>query len=74
VILPISASATGDLIGSPAIQGDQVLVFGAFLLPMQYDNGGNKSWCAIYMGAKSVGSEGVSPLPIAGAFVTRLVQ
>jgi hypothetical protein len=74
VILPISATATGDLLGNPPIQGDQVLVFGAFLLPMQHDNGGNKSWCAIYMGAKNVGSEGLSPLQTAGAFVSRLVQ
>jgi Flp pilus assembly protein TadG len=74
VILPISASATGDLIGTPAIQGNQVLKFGAFLLPMQHDSGGNKSWCVIYMGGKNVGSEGLSPLPIAGAYVTRLVQ
>ena len=74
VVLPISATATGDVIGTPPIQGNQVLVFGAFLLPLQYDTGGNKSWCAIYMGSKSVGAEGVAPLPIAGAFVTRLVR
>lgn len=74
VILPIAASATGDTQGYPAIAGNQVLTFGAFLLPMEHDNGGNKSWCAIYMGAKNIGSEGVSPLPIANAFVTRLVR
>jgi hypothetical protein len=74
VILPITASATGDPSATPPILGDQVLMFGAFLLPMTFDNGGNKSWCAIYMGAKVTGGEGVAPYTGAGAYVAKLVQ
>jgi Flp pilus assembly protein TadG len=74
VILPITSSATGDPTATPPILGDQVLTFGAFLLPMTFDNGGNKSWCAIYMGAKVTGGSGVAPYPVAGAYVAKLVQ
>jgi Flp pilus assembly protein TadG len=74
VLMPINSGFTGDPSATPPIQPQQVLTFGAFLLPTSFDNGGNKSWCAIYMGSKSVGSDGVSPLPGAGAYVTKLVQ
>lgn len=74
VILPINSGFYGDSSTTPVIQPTQVLSFGAFLLPMTFDNGGNKSWCAIYMGAKAVGSEGVAPFSGAGAYVTKLVQ
>lgn len=74
MLMPINSGFTGDPSATPPIQPKQVLTFGAFLLPMNYGGSGNKSWCAIYMGSKSVGSEGVSPLPGAGAYVTKLVQ
>ena len=74
VLMPINSGFTGDPSATPPIQPRQVLTFGAFLLPMHYDGGGNKSWCAIYMGSKSVGSDGITPLPGAGAYVTKLVQ
>jgi Flp pilus assembly protein TadG len=48
VILPINSGAAG----SPA---NQVLGFGAFLLPITYPNVGNQTWCAIYMGLKRHG-------------------
>lgn len=73
VIMPVNSGFTGNPNASPPIQPKQVLGFGAFLLPVSYPNGGNKSWCAIYMGSKAVGSEGVSPHAGAGAYVTRLV-
>jgi hypothetical protein len=41
---------------------------------MTHDQGGNKSWCAIYMGAKATGSEGLAPYSVAGAFSVKLVQ
>jgi hypothetical protein len=74
VLLPINSGFTGDPTAAPPILPKQVLTFGAFLLPMHYDGSGNKSWCAIYMGSKSVGSEGVSPIAGAGAYVTKLLQ
>src|SRR5262249_30865352 len=59
--------------GTPV--GGQVTVIGfaAFLLPMSYPNGGNKAWCAIYMGSVTEGG-GTSPFDNAGAYVVRLVQ
>ncbi|HYP06617.1 MAG TPA: pilus assembly protein TadG-related protein [Bryobacteraceae bacterium] len=74
VILPISANATGVPGASPSIAGNSVLAFGTFLIPLEYDNQGNDPWCAVYMGAKSMGSEDLVPMQLAGAFVTRLVQ
>ena len=74
VLLPINSGFTGDPTANPPIQPKQVLTFGAFLLPTHYSGSGNKSWCAIYMGSKTVGSDGVSPLTGAGAYVTKLLQ
>ncbi len=74
VILPINAGLTGDPSHVPPIMPNQVIGFASFLLPVSYANGGNKSWCAIYMGSKSAGSDGVSPYTGAGAYVTKLLQ
>jgi hypothetical protein len=74
VILPITSWSAGLPVTTPVIQPDQVLVFGTFLIPMSHDQGGNKSWCAIYMGAKATGSEGLAPYSVAGAFSVKLVQ
>jgi hypothetical protein len=74
VILPITSWSAGLPVTTPLVQADQVLVFGTFLLPMTHDQGGNKSWCAIYMGAKAIGSEGLAPYSVAGAYTVKLVQ
>ena len=74
VVMPINSGFAGDPSHVPPIQPMQVLGFATFLLPMSYPNGGNKSWCMIYMGSKSVGSSGVTPFTGAGAYVTKLLQ
>lgn len=74
VVMPINSGFAGDPSHVPPIQPMQVLGFATFLLPMSYPNGGNKSWCMIYMGSKSVGSSGVTPYTGAGAYVTKLLQ
>jgi Flp pilus assembly protein TadG len=50
----------------------KVVGFAAFLIPMHYPNGGNKAWCAIYMGAMTDGGGSTEFTP--GAYVVRLVQ
>lgn len=62
VVMPINS-------GSPA----KVFGFGAFLLPITYPNGGNKTWCAIYMGS-SVAGGSTSAYSGTGAYTVRLVQ
>ncbi|MEP6539911.1 MAG: pilus assembly protein TadG-related protein [Bryobacteraceae bacterium] len=74
VVMPINSGFTGDPAHIPPILPNQVLGFATFLLPMTYGNSGNKSWCMIYMGSKSAGSDGLSPYTGAGAYVTKLVQ
>jgi Flp pilus assembly protein TadG len=74
VILPINSGYAGYPSATPPIQPIQVLAFASFLIPMSFENGGNKAWCAIYMGGKAVGSDGVAPYIGAGAYVTKLVQ
>jgi Flp pilus assembly protein TadG len=49
-----------------------IIGFASFLLPMHYPNGGNKAWCAIYMGARTGGGGSTEFTP--GAYVVRLVQ
>jgi hypothetical protein len=53
-----------------------VLGFASFLLPVNYNGaGGNKPWCAIYMGSSTAGGDGSgNPFNVAGAYVVRLVQ
>ena len=64
VVMPVNG-------GSPNFT---VLGFASFLLYTNYAvGGGNKPWCAIYMGSSdNGGSAGV--FNVAGAFVVRLVQ
>lgn len=66
IIMPINSGASA----SPA---NEVLGFGAFLLPLSYPNGGNKTWCAIYMGSSVAGGT-TSGYSGAGAYMVRLVQ
>lgn len=66
VTMPIN----GGSLTSPA---NKVLGFAAFLLPLSYPNGGNKTWCAIYVGSRVDGG-GTSAYPGAGSYVVRLVQ
>jgi Flp pilus assembly protein TadG len=66
VIMPVNSAV-------PVNGKVTVIGFAAFLLPISYPNGGNKAWCAIYMGSATEGG-GVSPYPDAGAYVVRLVQ
>jgi hypothetical protein len=52
-----------------------VVGFASFLLPMSYPNGGNKAWCAIYMGSTTGGGDGTGgPFNVGGAYVVRLLQ
>src|SRR5581483_2007661 len=51
----------------------KIIGFASFLLPMSYPNGGNKAWCAIYMGSSTQGA-GTTPFTGAGAYVVRLLQ
>jgi Putative Flp pilus-assembly TadE/G-like len=53
-----------------------VLGFASFLLKTSYAvGGGNKPWCAIYMGSSTAGGDGSGgPFNVAGAYVVRLVQ
>jgi hypothetical protein len=52
-----------------------VVGFASFLLPTSYPNGGNKAWCAIYMGSMTAGGDGGgTPFDVGGAYVVRLVQ
>jgi Flp pilus assembly protein TadG len=51
-----------------------VLGFASFLLYTNYSvGGGNKPWCAIYMGSSTAGG-GAGPFNVAGAYVVRLTQ
>lgn len=80
--LPVSQGGTGAndmrLVIMPVndrniVSGQvQIIGFASFLLPMHYPNGGNKAWCAIYMGAKTNGGGTTEFTP--GAYVVRLVQ
>ncbi len=67
VVMPVNSGPSS----SPPFT---VLGFASFLLPMSYPNGGNKVWCAIYMGSTTDGGGGVSPFNVAGAYVVRLTQ
>lgn len=51
----------------------KIIGFASFLLPKTYPNGGNKAWCAIYMGSSTQGG-GTTPFDGAGAYVVRLLQ
>jgi len=53
-----------------------VLGFASFLLDTSYTvGGGNKPWCAIYMGSSTAGGDGSGgPFNVGGAYVVRLVQ
>jgi len=66
VVMPVN----GGPVSSPP---NKVLGFAAFLLPLSYPNGGNKTWCAIYMGSRTTGGS-VSAFDGAGSYVVRLVQ
>lgn len=59
--------------GSTTSPPNRVLGFGAFLLPLTYPNGGNRTWCAIYMGSRVTGGSS-SAFAGAGSFVVRLVN
>jgi Flp pilus assembly protein TadG len=72
VVLPVN---------NPAVANGQVQVigFGAFLLyPSYAGGGGNKPWCAIYMGSRTQGGDNSGSLcskgTCVGSFVVRLVQ
>jgi len=68
VIMPVNSGPSG----TPQYA---VLGFASFLLPMSYPSGGNRTWCAIYMGASTAGGDGSGgPFNVAGAYVVRLVQ
>lgn len=66
VVMPVNG-------GPVSIPPNKVLGFAAFLLPLQYPNGGNKTWCAIYMGSRTAGG-GSSAYDGGGSYVVRLVQ
>ena len=66
VVMPVNGGPTS----SPA---NKVLGFAAFLLPLSYPNGGNKTWCAIYMGSRVAGG-GSSAFDSAGSYIVRLVE
>jgi Flp pilus assembly protein TadG len=65
VVMPVN----GGSLSSPQ---NVVLGFAAFLLPINYPNGGNKTWCAIYMGSRTSGGF-TSAYDGAGSYVVRLV-
>jgi Flp pilus assembly protein TadG len=65
VVMPVNG---GSLSSPPNV----VLGFAAFLLPLNYPNGGNKTWCAIYMGSRTAGGF-TSAYGGAGSYVVRLV-
>jgi hypothetical protein len=67
VVMPVNSGPNAN----PAFQ---VLGFSAWLLPMSFPNGGNKAWCAIYMGSRTEGGDGGNPFNVAGAYVVRLQQ
>ena len=67
VVMPVNSGPNAN----PAFQ---VLGFAAWLLPTNYPNGGNKAWCAIYMGSRTAGGDGGNPFNVAGAYVVRLQQ
>jgi len=67
VVMPVNS-------GPNAVPAYQVLGFSAWLLPMSYPNGGNKAWCAIYMGSRTAGGDTGNPFNVAGAYVVRLQQ
>jgi Flp pilus assembly protein TadG len=53
----------------------RVIGFASFLLPTTYPNGGNKAWCAIYIGSMTQGGDGSgTPFDAGGAYVVRLLQ
>lgn len=66
VVMPVN----GGALSSPA---NKVLGFASFLLPISYSNGGNQTWCAIYMGSSVQGGT-TSAYSGGGAYVVRLVQ
>lgn len=66
IVMPVNG-------GSSSSPANMVLGFAAFLLPISYPNGGNQTWCAIYMGSRVDGG-GTSAYPGGGSYVVRLVQ
>jgi Flp pilus assembly protein TadG len=69
VVMPVNSGPNG----APPYS---VLGFASFLLSTSYAiGGGNKPWCAIYMGSSTAGGDGSGgPFNVAGAYVVRLVQ
>jgi len=69
VVMPVNDGPSG---APPYV----VLGFASFLLHTSYAvGGGNKPWCAIYMGSSTAGGDGSGgPFNVAGAYVVRLVQ
>jgi len=69
VVMPVNSGPSG----APPYA---VLGFASFLLNTSYSTGGgNKPWCAIYMGSSTAGGDGSGgPFNVAGAYVVRLVQ
>jgi putative Flp pilus-assembly TadE/G-like protein len=68
VVMPVNS-------GPAVTPAYAVLGFASFLLPISYPAGGNKTWCAIYMGSSTAGGDGSGgPFDVAGAYVVRLVQ
>ncbi len=66
VVMPVNG-------GPLTVPANKVLGFAAFLLPNSYPNGGNKTWCAIYMGSRTSGGTN-SAYDGAGSYVVRLVE
>lgn len=66
VVMPVNG-------GSMTTPANMVLGFAAFLLPTSYPNGGNQTWCAIYMGSRAAGGS-TSAYGGGGSYVVRLVQ
>jgi Flp pilus assembly protein TadG len=69
VVMPVNNGPAG-------VPPYSVLGFASFLLNTSYAvGGGNKPWCAIYMGSSTAGGDGSGgPFNVAGAYVVRLVQ
>jgi Flp pilus assembly protein TadG len=73
VVMPVNSGPSG-------VPPYAVLGFASFLLDTSYTVGGggvggNKPWCAIYMGSSTAGGDGSGgPFNVAGAYVVRLVQ
>jgi hypothetical protein len=59
-----------------ALNTPRIAAIGAFLLypTGQYGNGGNRNWCAVYLGPWLEGANHGGAATGAGAYVVRLVQ